>query len=343
MIGCVVRLAPERDDRVVCRQRVDGRVRAGRHDGRVAREIGFVAARVHVGREGEELVLTRAVLRGGVHGAGSGDLKLVALAPPAVLVLQLVDMHLRRALEGFAIDQDLPGAGAEVARGVLRDVLALAEVEAPGHPHVARAVLLRHVLRGVELGCLRPEDATRLLRVQHGEAHHVVRRYGFVVELDTRVDVELIQRWVDTRRPNKPGHLVHEGLSVQVDHVDDDVDGGLNDLLAVAHHVERFLLRADGYRLVVLVLPSAWTTSWTPNRPTLAATIPAAFRWYRRLIAQTYDGGSSPRMRGTREKVTEVRRGYRIIPAHAGNSRKSDGGSQGIPDHPRACGELEKK
>ena len=50
--------------------------------------------------------------------------------------------------------------------------------------------------------------------------------------------------------------------------------------------------------------------------------------------------GSSPRMRGTLRDNRFRRRGYRIIPAHAGNSRSSSRRARCMTDHPRACGEL---
>ena len=50
--------------------------------------------------------------------------------------------------------------------------------------------------------------------------------------------------------------------------------------------------------------------------------------------------GSSPRMRGTLERRLSVNRVLRIIPAHAGNSRRAPVQIGSDPDHPRACGEL---
>ena len=50
--------------------------------------------------------------------------------------------------------------------------------------------------------------------------------------------------------------------------------------------------------------------------------------------------GSSPRMRGTRSLAIDTRWLQRIIPAHAGNSRRCCSPARVGPDHPRACGEL---
>ena len=50
--------------------------------------------------------------------------------------------------------------------------------------------------------------------------------------------------------------------------------------------------------------------------------------------------GSSPRMRGTRWYVCVRQRLDRIIPAHAGNSKPKTSSDRELPDHPRACGEL---
>ena len=52
------------------------------------------------------------------------------------------------------------------------------------------------------------------------------------------------------------------------------------------------------------------------------------------------DTGSSPRMRGTQRGSMPRSVLHRIIPAHAGNSRRSRGETGSRPDHPRACGEL---
>ena len=49
--------------------------------------------------------------------------------------------------------------------------------------------------------------------------------------------------------------------------------------------------------------------------------------------------GSSPRMRGTRVKVTQHGRGVGIIPAHAGNTPAQAASAGPAEDHPRACGE----
>ena len=59
------------------------------------------------------------------------------------------------------------------------------------------------------------------------------------------------------------------------------------------------------------------------------------------VIRLAVDYGSSPRMRGTRAPGHFVFVCPRIIPAHAGNSCRTDGWKAGRPDHPRACGELQ--
>ena len=53
--------------------------------------------------------------------------------------------------------------------------------------------------------------------------------------------------------------------------------------------------------------------------------------------------GSSPRMRGTRESCRYPATWWRIIPAHAGNSFAPLVVVIEQPDHPRACGELERR
>ena len=53
--------------------------------------------------------------------------------------------------------------------------------------------------------------------------------------------------------------------------------------------------------------------------------------------------GSSPRMRGTRRPLILSFSRTGIIPAHAGNTRRSIRLRPGHGDHPRACGEHAKK
>ncbi len=63
---------------------------------------------------------------------------------------------------------------------------------------------------------------------------------------------------------------------------------------------------------------------------------------YNRLLRSNSDG-SSPRMRGTRIAHEIFRRDPRIIPAHAGNSLAKTSNPNPLTDHPRACGELDRK
>ena len=58
------------------------------------------------------------------------------------------------------------------------------------------------------------------------------------------------------------------------------------------------------------------------------------------LNADPENGGSSPRMRGTLILQLLYKCCYRIIPAHAGNSRIPSRWFTRTADHPRACGEL---
>ena len=51
------------------------------------------------------------------------------------------------------------------------------------------------------------------------------------------------------------------------------------------------------------------------------------------------NGGSSPRMRGTRAGRMGYATGHGIIPAHAGNTVQHEVRSIAFGDHPRACGE----
>ena len=59
-----------------------------------------------------------------------------------------------------------------------------------------------------------------------------------------------------------------------------------------------------------------------------------------RLMAESAESGSSPRMRGTHGGALFGKHILRIIPAHAGNSRTSPARTSMSADHPRACGEL---
>ena len=49
--------------------------------------------------------------------------------------------------------------------------------------------------------------------------------------------------------------------------------------------------------------------------------------------------GSSPRTRGTLERVGPLEQRHRIIPAHAGNASVPEGDGDTMEDHPRARGE----
>ena len=53
--------------------------------------------------------------------------------------------------------------------------------------------------------------------------------------------------------------------------------------------------------------------------------------------------GSSPRMRGTRVVRDVQAPENRIIPAHAGNSVRQGHRADQAADHPRACGELDRR
>ena len=57
------------------------------------------------------------------------------------------------------------------------------------------------------------------------------------------------------------------------------------------------------------------------------------------IIVTTEDGGSSPRMRGTRGRAVPALVPLRFIPAHAGNTLAWSGGGRYNTVHPRACGE----
>ena len=61
----------------------------------------------------------------------------------------------------------------------------------------------------------------------------------------------------------------------------------------------------------------------------------------RRAVAhdRAPEHGSSPRVRGTRERRRGGDRGGRFIPARAGNARTAPAGPRGGSVHPRACGE----
>ena len=59
-----------------------------------------------------------------------------------------------------------------------------------------------------------------------------------------------------------------------------------------------------------------------------------------RVVTGEINCGSSPRMRGTRRPDAVHLRRHRIIPAHAGNSRRRPCQYAAVTDHPRACGEL---
>ncbi len=57
------------------------------------------------------------------------------------------------------------------------------------------------------------------------------------------------------------------------------------------------------------------------------------------LIPLSLNPGSSPRMRGTHQAHDPAMRGFRFIPAHAGNALGRQAAAFFSPVHPRACGE----
>ena len=56
-------------------------------------------------------------------------------------------------------------------------------------------------------------------------------------------------------------------------------------------------------------------------------------------IGDALSSGSSPRMRGTRQRIHGKNDSTGIIPAHAGNTRSILLAGLMVRDHPRACGE----
>ena len=79
-------------------------------------------------------------------------------------------------------------------------------------------------------------------------------------------------------------------------------------------------------------LRSCWT-GWNAVHPRACGERPA---WASR--GPTFPG-SSPRMRGTRNRRQAYFPDPRFIPAHAGNARRAACRSPRVPVHPRACGE----
>ncbi len=59
------------------------------------------------------------------------------------------------------------------------------------------------------------------------------------------------------------------------------------------------------------------------------------------MITISARAGSSPRMRGTRERSAAQEAPIRFIPAHAGNTADIEAFGVLMPVHPRACGEHE--
>ena len=59
----------------------------------------------------------------------------------------------------------------------------------------------------------------------------------------------------------------------------------------------------------------------------------------RPTVLRSRYGGSSPRMRGAPLHVHRCARHTRFIPAHAGSTHEYNKRKEGIPVHPRACGE----
>ena len=56
------------------------------------------------------------------------------------------------------------------------------------------------------------------------------------------------------------------------------------------------------------------------------------------ILTETTVSGSSPRMRGKPVRANHLAHSTRIIPAHAGQTRRAFASDNGLSDHPRACG-----
>ena len=103
------------------------------------------------------------------------------------------------------------------------------------------------------------------------------------------------------------------------------------------HRSFRLLLR---FRIIPAHAGNSWSDSSTrrcpSDHPRACGELTTLRRWLRDSI------GSSPRMRGTLKHESAPPDERRIIPAHAGNSRRETWQHARWPDHPRACGELIK-
>ena len=93
-----------------------------------------------------------------------------------------------------------------------------------------------------------------------------------------------------------------------------------------------------GGPLRIIPAHAGQTRGWSPSRSLCpdhpracgANCFPAL--WFPALT------GSSPRMRGKRQRLPQPRCQRRIIPAHAGQTRTADPVVSHRSDHPRACG-----
>ena len=98
-------------------------------------------------------------------------------------------------------------------------------------------------------------------------------------------------------------------------------------------------------RFEVRIIPAhAGNTRWIGNHRIIRRDHPRACGEHRFWTRNTLIScGSSPRMRGTRNRHEEPERHHGIIPAHAGNTHIIRRNNRLSGDHPRACGEHQPK
>ena len=110
---------------------------------------------------------------------------------------------------------------------------------------------------------------------------------------------------------------------------------GSSPRLRGTHHAER--IHANQHRFIPAPAGNAWPWLFTGS---LLAVHPRACgeRVYQH-DSFALNGGSSPRLRGTRALAANLGDGHRFIPAPAGNAARSGAPGTSEPVHPRACGE----
>ena len=94
----------------------------------------------------------------------------------------------------------------------------------------------------------------------------------------------------------------------------------------------------DTVRIRIIPAHAGQTPSWGPPEPVWTDHPRACGANPTSSTFPLISCGSSPRMRGKPHHEVHIQVQFRIIPAHAGQTRRHIAHDRAEPDHPRACG-----